>query len=72
MYILISYKATSLGLIKHFYANDGHWYVATNNVKNFQSKELAKSFYSKNNINMIATQVLIQGPKKGIYRMSEV
>lgn len=72
MFTLICYKQTQLGLVKHFYANDGQWYVATNNALEFKSKQGAKSFYMNHNINPIATQVYVQGPRGGVTSMGDI
>lgn len=63
--------------VKFFLSQDLKFYLATNSPMKFPSKQSAKQFLDDRNkrgaadITPIATQIFIQGPRGGIYRLNE-
>lgn len=74
-YVLIYFSKAG---VKNFLSQDLNWYMATNTPMKFPSKQAAKQFLDERarrgakDITPIATQVFIQGPRGGVYRLSEV
>lgn len=60
------------GFMRYYLANDGKFYLATNDAMKFHSPDAASRYYNSegHKFYTIATMGQIEGPRGGIYRVN--